>query len=80
MSLNPCKVSKHQMYTLFLKLSYVSNVNTVGLLSFSIDGYSYGEILKFPLPNGSFYPTTSKFITDSSFVSDFNRIYSLKDP
>lgn len=48
-------------------------------MTYQVDGYSYGEILKdvstFLTPDVK----TSKFITDSTYLSDFNRVESLKD-
>lgn len=64
---------------LFLGLQYGSTAASTFALSFSIDGYSLGEILNFPV-GMSFAIVTSKFITDASFLSDFNRIYSLRNP
>lgn len=69
-----------------LKLSYIANnVNPSGDLyvAYSLDGYSYGELLIQDFSQfGPFNSQviTSKTITDATFLSDFNRINSIKDP
>lgn len=50
-------------------------------LSYSIDGYSLGEILNPSTNNPNVFggnPVFSKFVTDATFIPDFNRIYALK--
>lgn len=48
--------------------------------SFEINGYSLGEIISLPVADlpGATYLVTSKYVTDSTFLSDFNRVSNIR--
>lgn len=61
--------------TLMLRMSFITpGVTGQAILNFSIDGYSLGELLL----DSNGVLVTSKYLTDAVFMSDFNRIESIK--
>lgn len=66
---------------LLMETAITGGAGVVGY-DFSIDGYAYGELLRLTSAEAPFVRSvyTSKYITDSSFISDYNRINSLEGP
>ena len=78
----PIRVVIPSGWQLWTSIYTGSTTSTQIQYSFSIDGYSYGEILRNIIGEEPPYSTilqTSKYITDSTFLSDYNRINNLKD-
>ena len=73
----PIRVVIPASSALFLTIDQDFTAAMIGNFSYSIDGYSLGEIVRTVLPSGYILAVTSKFITDSTFLSDLNRIRSL---
>lgn len=63
---------------LYMSLGYQASVNTNLLLTYSITGYSYGSLIKQNL-GASNIISTSKFITDSTLLSEYNRVDAVRD-
>ena len=63
---------------LALTMYHQSSVNTNLIATWSISGYSYGQLQK--IESGAFASIFStKYITDSTLLSDYNRIEVIKD-
>lgn len=59
-----------------------SDINIVNSVSYAIDGYSLGEFARqsvVDIPQFRFVYTT-KFLTDATFLADYNRLSVLADP
>jgi len=64
--------------SLWLNIYAQSSVAAQIVYNFSFQGYSYGQLRK--LVGGGFgFINTSKFITDSTFLSDYNRVDSIRN-
>lgn len=79
----PIRVVIPSADSLFMDLNYSASAvpGASFYLTYQIDGYSYGEILRKPNANPAVRPFvySSKWITDSTFISDYNRIECLKE-
>lgn len=73
----PIRVVIPASSALYLTIDQDFTAAMIGNFSYSIDGYSLGEIVRTTLPSGYILAVTSKFITDATFISDLNRIRSL---
>lgn len=72
----PIRVVIPANWTLLISFETRSDSANFMDLSWNITGYSIGEILT---PVLSVIPVTSKFITDATFLSDYNMIDTMKD-
>lgn len=69
----PIRVVIPSGWNLALILNYESSSNTSWLLSYNINGYAFGDIRKFF--NGiAFVNSTTKYLTDSTMLSEFNKV------
>lgn len=76
---SPIRVVIPTNQSLWLDVYYQSNANTTVNLRYSVTGYSLGVLRKIINPLGTTTILTSKFITDSTFLTDFNRVEAIKD-
>lgn len=74
----PIRVVIPASSAVFINLYQSIDAAKIGNMTYSIDGYSVGELVRLTLPNTYTLIATSKFLTDSTFLSDFNRIKSLQ--
>lgn len=74
----PIRVVIPNQHSLRLGIYYQSGVALTMAYSYAISGYAFGMINKTNF--GGFYDlSTSKFITDSTFLTDYNRIDAIRD-
>lgn len=76
---NPIRVIIPSGCVLWLDTYYYGSAPGLFSTKYSISGYSLGMLRKTPDGGGGYISLTSKFITDSTFLTDFNRIEAIKD-
>lgn len=74
----PIRVVIPNSNALYAQVYYQASVNVNLLLTYSITGYSHGMLKKIEASPAAFVYST-KYITDSTLLSDYNRIDNIKD-
>ena len=76
----PVRVTIPSGCALTFYISTYSGASITWEYSFEMNGYSLGEIVSIPVADlpGASYLVTSKYITDSTFLSDLNRVSNIR--
>lgn len=64
---------------LYLDIYYFGSAPSLFNVTYAISGYSLGMLRKVTDNAGGFDIFTSKYITDATFLTDFNRVEAIKD-